>query len=153
MSTGLHLEEIRSVDAEKGAVSVLLIENDAMVRTATEMSLSLWGCRVLEGPSIEVVEQTLRSTGFVPDIILTDLHLGQHHSSTTAAELLPPFLKRGGLHVPVIVMTGDSEPERLPQAQNLGWGFLLKPFVSDTLHAAIVDALTHAKSNGPASDE
>ena len=140
MSTGPRLEGGHSVDAKTGGVSVLLIENDAMVRAAMGMSLGFWGCRVLDGPSIEDVEQALRSTGFVPDIILTDLHLGQH-DSRTAAELLPPFLARNGLDVPVIVMTGDSGPGRFPQVQNLGWGFLLKPFAPSKLHASIVEAL------------
>lgn len=126
--------------------SVLLIENDVMVQAAAELLLKLWGYSILACNSIKHAEQTLQSTGAHPDIILSDLHT-EKDDGATALQLLPLFMQRNRLSIPVIIMSGDSKPSCLVETQSLGWTFLLKPFTIDKLREAILNPCYNATTD------
>lgn len=82
---------------------VLLLEDDPLVRSATEVLLKRWGCVVRGEPGLpgEGAEAC--------DLILTDFDLGE---KTTGSDCVAEIRRRAGRQVPAIVMTGH-DPERV----------------------------------------
>ena len=129
----------RSPPAAQENGTVLVIEDDAMVREGLCTLLDASGFRVIEVPSVQAAEHVVGSTNFAPSVILADLHLSDG-SGSTAFEVLPPFIERIGFGGPVIVISGDTSPVCPFNARRLGWTFLVKPFTSDTLLSTILNS-------------
>lgn len=100
----------------------------------------MWGCRVLFGGSILSVADAVRETGFVPEIILSDLRL-TGRIGEDAVRVIPPLLQRENLRCPVILMTGDTDPGWPPLVTARAWKLLIKPFRPEELYVAMMDAL------------
>lgn len=79
------------------------------------------------------------SSGNVPDLIVSDLHMPQ----LTGIELLK-FLQHSGIYkeIPVIILSGDEDPEVMNQCRNLGAvKYILKPFGPELLIQDVEHAL------------
>lgn len=127
-------------------LDILVIENEAIVRNALVALFAMWNCRVLDAPSIEAAERRLRVEEFPAQIIVTDLHL-DNAGSETALDSIPDFMERTGLSVPVIMITGDTDPNRRWQAQTKGWSLLVKPFSCSSLRHSIGEAVLRTAQN------
>lgn len=79
------------------------------------------------------------TSGNVPDLIVSDLHMPQ----LTGIELLK-FLQHSGIYqeIPVIILSGDEDPEVMKQCRNLGAvKYILKPFGPELLMQDVEHAL------------
>ena len=105
-------------------VNVLFVEDDAMVRESTAQLLAGWGCHVracvdaVEGWAIVEAEPDWA------DILISDYRLpgsmtGQELVSRIKSELLPDL--------PVLMITGDTAPERIKALAEEGITVLHKP--------------------------
>ena len=72
-----------------------------------------------------------------PDLVLADLRLRNTESGINAVEQLRARYP----NLPAIIITGDTAPDRLKQAQAAGLPVLHKPVAADTLMAAIAASL------------
>lgn len=123
---GRHLERQR----------VLVIDDDAVVRSAMAQLLQGWGCSCDTADSIEDA-LTIARVGR-PDILISDYRLrGQRTGAQAIAELRAVL----GLHTPALMITGDTAPERLREALASGILLLHKPVKSEQLYQAMVDVL------------
>ena len=71
------------------------------------------------------------TSGNIPDLIVSDLHMPQ----LNGIELLK-FLQHSGIYkeIPVIILSGDEDPEVMKQCRNLGAvKYILKPFGPELL--------------------
>jgi CheY-like chemotaxis protein len=119
--------------AVPGRQTVLVVDDDAQVRSGARHALERLGQRVLEADSAEGALALLRLHGAAVDVLLTDVVLqgasGKHLASE--ARLLRPGL-------PVVYMSGF--PGELP-AESDGEVCLEKPFSPDQLARAVRTAL------------
>jgi CheY-like chemotaxis protein len=79
------------------------------------------------------------TSGNVPDLIVSDLHMPQ----LNGIELLK-FLQHSGIYkeIPVIILSGDEDPEVMKQCRNLGAvKYILKPFGPELLMQDVEHAL------------
>lgn len=77
--------------------------------------------------------------GNVPDLIVSDLHMPQ----LNGIELLK-FLQHSGIYkeIPVIILSGDEDPDVMKQCRNLGAvKYILKPFGPELLMQDVEHAL------------
>src|SRR5207248_2576021 len=80
--------------------------------------------------SIELVEKTS------PDLVLMDVSLRGGTKGTDAARQIRERYK-----LPVVFLTAHSDPKTIHQASEaLPYGYLVKPFTTDTLRATIETA-------------
>ena len=108
---------------------VLVIEDDEAVRTAMLHLLSNWGCQCR---AVESIEEALTMTRvFAPDVVISDYRLREQRTGAEAIAALRALL---GNDLPALLITGDTAPERLREAQASGIPLLHKPLSSDELH-------------------
>lgn len=116
--------------------SVLLVEDDDTVRNATARLLRLWGLHPLCAASAEDAYEVVLSQPETPVLALVDFRLQR---GSNGIELLTGLRENLGLDVPAILLTGDTEPDRLKQARASGYRMLHKPVSPDDLRSALLE--------------
>ena len=125
--------------ARKGA-AILVIDDEPDVRESLELLLESWGHMVLSAASADDAIRRLQSWGRIPELVVADYRLQNGDTGGQAIARVEVHL-RPVAKLPAIILTGDTAPERLQQAQALGHGLLHKPVQADALRAAIDEAL------------
>jgi len=94
-----------------------------------------WGCRVIVAVTPEAALAAVSdiSAAAVPDLVISDFHLGEGRSGITAIAKL----RQAYGAIPAFLMTGDIAPERLREAQQSGHQLLHKPVQPITLRAFV----------------
>ena len=135
-----HVETSRSPAARNAThLRILIVEDEAPLRTALKMYLQLDDHEVLSAGSLCELETFLRQTEIPPDLLITDYKLGPAERGSEAVERVRQHF---GREVPTIVLTGDTSavPKRL-----FGQGrtrLLSKPVDAPVLAAAMNELLS-----------
>lgn len=126
------------------SLSILLVDDDAGVRSAARRQLERLGHRVADSSSTSEALDLVRRGRF--DLVICDVVMPglDGHEFLRAA-------REGGLQIPFIMMSGEAERQDIIAALRGGVAdFLLKPFSRVDLKAAIDRALGRT-STGPLS--
>jgi two-component system, sensor histidine kinase len=122
-------------------VNVLVIDDDETVRTGMRQLLQGWGCVCDVAENIEeALTLTQRRT---PGLIICDYRLREQRTGVEAIEALRAKL---GEELPALLITGDTAPGRLREAQASGIPLLHKPVSPGQLYRKLVDVLVEAES-------
>lgn len=118
---------------------VLAIDDDESVRLGMQALLQSWGCHCTTAESsADALEHIEDST---PDLIITDFRLRHEETGKQVLQALRAYL---GEEVPAIIMTGDTSPQRLRDAQTTSALLLHKPVSTGQLRDAIVQLVSGA---------
>jgi signal transduction histidine kinase/ActR/RegA family two-component response regulator len=116
---------------------VLLLEDDEGVRLALERRLLDWGARVTSLCSMADLRECLQRDSHDevnrPDVLLTDLSLGDGHGLQAKAEALAVWPT-----VRTVIITGDTAPTQLQLLADCGSPVLHKPFKPKDLLRALL---------------
>jgi signal transduction histidine kinase/ActR/RegA family two-component response regulator len=123
---------VQDADDVSGIV-VLVIEDDAEVRNAMNLSLCRWGCTPLIADSLEEARKLLDATRLRPDVLICDLRLGNGASGIAAIDALRTALGP----VPAALVTGDTDAGKLAEVRASGLDVLHKPVKSLELRALL----------------
>ena len=115
---------------------VLLVEDDDRVRHAMTMLMKRWGVQVVAIASAEELAARLPRLRSRPHVVLADHRLPGGHTGGTVAELV-----RRRWDVPVVIITGDTAPERLREARSIGCRLLHKPVEPTDLAATLGEVM------------
>ncbi|PIQ34059.1 MAG: hypothetical protein CO186_08170 [Zetaproteobacteria bacterium CG_4_9_14_3_um_filter_49_83] len=113
---------------------VLVIDDEQSIRQGLQASLQGYGIRVQAAANRREACAIVESA--IPDIIITDYRLPENDNGVAVVESLCVMSKR---HIPAILLTGDTSPERLQALQTTPWPMLHKPASINTLLHAIQD--------------
>ncbi len=129
--------EIRAASARLEGEWIVVIDDEAPIREALTGVLERWGCRVAGGENAQEVLGVLRASGMpVPAAILADWRLREGRiGSEEAAELRRYF----GVPVPVMLITGDTDPDT---TRNAGFPVIHKPIQGFRLRARLDSLLS-----------
>ncbi len=130
-------------------LKVLAIDDDEAVRLGMQSLLQSWGCQCLTAESSADALEALEDV--TPDIIITDFRLRHEETGKQVLQALRTYL---GTPVPAIIMTGDTSPQRLRDAQSTSALLLHKPVSTGQLRDAIVQLITRPPAppdGGPAA--
>lgn len=114
LGTASAAEAVRQKDASPPAgwdlkgCHILLIEDDAPALAALEKLLEAWGMQVLGAQSGSEAARLLARENFAPEIVISDFRLRAGETGVNAIDLIRPQI---GELIPVIFVTGDSQPE------------------------------------------
>jgi CheY-like chemotaxis protein len=124
---------------------VVVIDDDALVLNGMGGLLRSWGCRVITGGSGHAALTGLAEQGRPPDLIISDYRLSDGKSGIEAIELLC-----GAFHTPIsaFLLSGDTNPEPLREAQASGYDLLHKPVDPMTLRAMLNQMLKKSELAG-----
>ncbi len=115
---------------------VLVVEDDAAVRAGMLHLLRDWGCECEAVDSIEEALEVART--LKPDAVISDYRLREQ---STGLEAIAALRKVLGDSLPALLITGDTAPNRLREAQAGGIPLLHKPVSPDQLYHGLVKAL------------
>ena len=116
-------------------LKVLAIDDDEAVRMGMQSLLQSWGCECLTAESGADAMQSLQR--MTPELIITDFRLRHEQTGKQALQALQALRSTLGLMVPAIIMTGDTSPQRLRDAQSTSALLLHKPVSTGQLRDAI----------------
>ena len=114
---------------EDSPLRVLVIEDELNVQEAMTVLLQSWGHEVMtvdtEGAALSIPLPS-------PDVIIADYRLREER---TGIEAIRRVREHWGKLIPSLVVTGDTSPDRLLQAEQSGLAFLHKPVSPGKLRA------------------
>ncbi|HIO93673.1 MAG TPA: hybrid sensor histidine kinase/response regulator [Leucothrix mucor] len=115
--------------------TVLLVDDNVMVRESTTLALESWGYKVISALSIEVVEDIATSKEASKiSIIAADYRL---QDSVTGIDAIKRFKQLSGCDIPAFLITGDTAPVRLQEAASFGLPLLHKPLKQGEFKAVL----------------
>ena len=118
-------------------VKVLVLDDEPSVRVGMRALLESWGCRVAACSGLVEAQQLLDAYAPEVDVIVADFRLAQSENGIDTVHRLRARLG----DVPAMIVSGDTAPERLREAQASGLPFLHKPVSADELKQAILALL------------
>lgn len=113
---------------------VVLIEDERIIREATQTLLSDWGCKVIASASAADARAQLEEMGRLPDLIIADYRLA---GGNTGIDAIQTIRGDSGATIPAVLITGDAATDYLKQAQQQGYPVLHKPVAPAKLRALI----------------
>jgi len=117
---------------------VLVIDDEPEVRAGMRTLLEQLGCRVAACSGYADAERLIELDGLEDvHVIVSDFRLRQHESGIDTVRRLRARLG----NVPALLVSGDTAPERLREAQSSGLPLLHKPVSADKLMEAMLAAL------------
>ena len=122
------------IDTDVAGTLVLLIDDELAVREGMQEQMRRWRCEVISaGSGDEIIEKTVELER-LPDLIVSDYRLrGDENGIRLVARLREEF----NAEIPALIVTGDTGPERLREAQASGLYILHKPLNPARLRALI----------------
>ncbi|MBC7906456.1 MAG: PAS domain S-box protein [Rhodospirillaceae bacterium] len=122
---------------------VVLIDDEPIVLKGLSMVLQSWGYQVLAGTSEEEIMTQLASIPFPPSIIVADYRLREGRTGTEAVAHIRDYYSSP---IPSIIITGDTAPERLREAEASGLSILHKPVQPPALREILQETLDRPPS-------
>ena len=113
---------------------LLVIDDDATVREGMLHLLRDWGC---ECEAAETIEEALVLAKLQrPDVVISDYRLREQRTGIEAIAAMRALL---GESLPALLITGDTAPERLREAQASGIPLLHKPVSPGKLYRKLIE--------------
>jgi CheY-like chemotaxis protein len=140
-------EEPSVKDEELGALAtglVVVIDDEVAIREAMATLLGGWGHEVITAGSGDDAIRRLATCTVSPDLIISDYRL---RNGETGAEVIERLRSEYNDTIPAMLITGDTAPDRLAEAQASGLLLLHKPVSNGRLRAAIVNLVGQARSD------
>jgi signal transduction histidine kinase len=114
--------------------TLLVIDDEPTVRQGMEALLGRWGCCVLSAGSAADALQQAQDADFQIDAIIADYRLPDNINGAEAAAAIIKMARRV---IPVVLVTGDTSPERIQEARASGHPLLHKPVKPAFLRSTI----------------
>ena len=119
----------------------MAIDDDREVLDAIHLLFSTWGYTLIPALTLEQALAAVDEHASAIDFILADYRLAEH---VTGADAIRAVFTRLGRTVPAIIVTGDTSPERIREANATGFKLLHKPLDPQELHRLLRDeVLSH----------
>lgn len=103
--------------------TVLLIDDDELVRASVTEMLARWQCSTVSAEDAETALRILMARGKMPDAIVADYRLRNKSTGVQAIHALQAQLG----NIPAVILTGDTAPSRIQEARKSGFQILHKP--------------------------
>jgi signal transduction histidine kinase len=114
------------------SLAVLVIEDDEAIRLGMAQLLQDWGCACA---AVESIDQALQAASERrPDVVISDYRL---RDQQTGAQAIQTLRLQYGADLPALLVTGDTAPERLREAQATGVPLLHKPVLPALLYQSL----------------
>jgi signal transduction histidine kinase len=120
---------------------ILVLDDETSVLDAMRQLLESWGCEVATVANPEEAEAHVASAPESVDLLIVDYRLRRHASGI---ETIARLREKAGRAIPALVVTGDTGPDRLREAQQSGYPLLHKPVAPARLRATMLELLRGA---------
>jgi signal transduction histidine kinase len=107
-----------------GDALVVVIDDEAAVRDGMREVLQQWGCRPLLAASADEALAQLAAVRSTPGAVIADYRLREGETGIAA---IGRIRAAHGAGIPGVIVTGDTAPDRLREAEASGYHLLHKP--------------------------
>ena len=114
--------------------TVLVLDDEEAIREGLCMLLQEWGYDAIAAGSIAEAERAVSLLDAPPDLILSDLHLGDGPDGIAGIEAIRRLC---GVHVAAMLITGDTSHAEIRRATESGHPVLFKPVQPRKLYDAL----------------
>ncbi len=135
---GFHRPTTMAAGQEDLCGHILIIEDDAAVRSGLQLLAESWGHEVVAVASGEEALDLCAEKYGRFETIIADYRLGPGRNGAEAAA---EIRKREGRPIPTLVVTGDTDPERISQVHASGFDILHKPVAAAELKEKLAQLL------------
>ena len=119
----------------------LVVDDEAAIRAGMATLLTSWDCRPLVARNREEALAHVKTLGRAPDFIVADFRLG---GGDTCLQVIEAVRGACGAQMPAVIVTGDTAPGSLHEAQASGLPVLHKPVMPAKLRAVLMRMLPQA---------
>lgn len=119
--------------------TIFVIEDDDDNLHGIRLLLETWGYQVIAAASGDEIVQAAGTCRELPALILSDFRLRDHETGIAVIDRLHEEYADDS--IPAILMTGDTDPQRLAEATARGWPLLHKPVHAAHLRQVITETL------------
>ena len=138
-----HPLATRSVASRLTNKLVLIIDDELDIRAATTSLLESWDVRVLAAASRLEALNLLATEPTVPSCILCDYRLGEGENGIA---VIAAIREEYVVDIPALLITGDTAPNRIAEAQASGLSVLHKPIDGARLKRTIFGLIAAAET-------
>ncbi len=124
----------RDQEASLAGKVIVLLEDDALVRRATERMLSRFGAEVVTGASSAEVLAAISDRKLTPSCVIADYWLSHNENGLAAARAVR---EAAGSPIQGLIITGDLSDEVANNVAKAGFRLLRKPVNVDSFLDAI----------------
>jgi CheY-like chemotaxis protein len=130
---------------------IVVVDDEAAILDATRTLLESWRCAVITAASGAEALARLATAPRAPDLLLSDYRLRDNENGI---DVIVSLRNEFNLDIPAILISGDTGPERLREAQASGIALLHKPLDAEPLRAAVSSLLaaSHRGLNPPQAE-
>lgn len=118
---------------------VFVVDDDIENRQGLQLLLEAWGCRVVAGGSGEEIVQAAARRNERPDLIISDYRLRNHETGIEVIDALHEEFNDE--NIPAMLISGDTDPQRLAEAAARTWPLMHKPVEPAELREVLVRML------------
>lgn len=129
---------------------VVVIDDEVAIREAMLSLLTGWGYDVIAVGSGDEAVQRLSTCPVRPDLVICDYRLRNGENGISVVERLRSEYNEA---IPAMLITGDTAPDRLAEAQASNLLLLHKPVPNGKLRAAIVNLIKAAEADNESQAE
>jgi signal transduction histidine kinase/ActR/RegA family two-component response regulator len=120
---------------------ILVVDDEATIRMAMKSLLEGWGFKAIVAGSCDEMLEQLAHCPDRPALMICDYRLRAHEDGINVIERLRAEYNDDD--IPGMLITGDTAPDRLREAQESGLLLLHKPVSNSRLRAAISHLVAH----------
>lgn len=128
---------------------IFVIEDDADNLHGLRLLLETWNYRVLVGSSGDDILRVAAGYPRKPDLILSDFRLRAHETGIDVIDRLHE--EYADDTIPAVLMSGDTDPQRLIEASARAWPLLHKPVDPARLRQVLAQMLAHGATDANAN--
>ncbi|MGJ7530163.1 ATP-binding response regulator [Variovorax sp. GB1P17] len=118
---------------------IFVIEDDAPSRYGLQLLLQGWGHRVVAAAGAAEMLELIEAVPGKPSLIVSDYRLRDHQTGIQAIDRLHEEYNDDT--IPALLVSGDTDPQRLIEVAARGWPLLHKPVDPTQLRTAIAQLL------------
>jgi len=122
---------------------VLVVDDEEEICDSLTELLRNWNCDVITSASGKEALLALQENNKRPDIMLVDYRLRNNETGTAVIDKINSlYATQNAIRtIPAIIITGDTAPDRIKEAEQSGYQILHKPVSPDTLRLVLAEAL------------
>lgn len=124
--------EETTAESDLVGMLVLVIDDQVAVLEGMQVLLGRWGCQVMLADSEVTAVAVIAKAERKPELIITDYRL---RADRTGSQAIDRIRRECGESIPALIITGDTDPERLREAQASGHMLMNKPVPPARLRA------------------
>jgi two-component system CheB/CheR fusion protein len=140
------IEPVASIigDADASGALIVGIDDDPSVRDALSLLLKSWGFEAVIAANEQEAHRRLSDQGRKPDLVIADYPLRRGDEGTDAIQSIR---RRWGKSIPGLLLTGETDPDRLNEVNASGFQVVNKPIQPDKLKVVVTEQIDSTDSD------